>query len=126
MWFRAWRRSLAASFLLLACAAGAATDLEHTSEEQREADYRVVAARCGHPSFERAFFAQSGRLVAAGVIAPGRDPKLAERSITALRRNPLVLVANWSDCPAQLAQLQKLYRDRRIQVVKNAHRAALQ
>ena len=34
------------------------------SGEQQEADYRVIAARCGTPGFERAFYKQSKAAVA--------------------------------------------------------------
>ncbi len=80
--------------------------------EQQEADYRVIAARCGSPAFEHAFDRQSRRMVAAGLIAAGRSPKDVEASITSLRRNSFVLVAASADCPAQLAQLADLQRHR--------------
>jgi hypothetical protein len=82
-------------------------------DEQQEADYRVIAARCGTPAFEKAFFKASKAAVAAGLIAKGRDPAEVEKSIAARRRSPLVLVATPSDCPSQLAQLKELQKMRK-------------
>lgn len=82
------------------------------SSEQQEADYRVIAARCGTPAFEKAFFKQSTAVVAAGLVSKHRSPAEVEKAITALRRSPLVLVAAPSDCPAQLAQLAQLQKSR--------------
>lgn len=97
---------------ILAASAAHAQAPAAISGEQQEADYRVIAARCGTPAFERVFVAQSRRLVAAGAVAPGRDPKAVEKTITELRRNPLVLVAGWSDCPAERIALEKLQKSR--------------
>lgn len=80
--------------------------------EQLEADYRVIAARCGSPAFEKTFTAQSRRLVAAGLIAPGRDPVVAEKTVTALRRSPMVLVAVSWNCTAQLVELTRVQKAR--------------
>ena len=80
--------------------------------EQQEADYRVIAARCGTPAFEKAFFLHSRAAVAAGLVSKGRDPADVEKSIAARRRSPLVLVATPSDCPTQLAQLKELQKKR--------------
>jgi hypothetical protein len=85
-----------------------------TSSEQMEADYRVIAARCGSVAFERAFFKDSMAAVAAGLISTYRDPVEAEKTITALRRNPFILVAKSADCPAQLQQLKEIQKSRSI------------
>ncbi|WP_431275308.1 hypothetical protein ACQ858_02710 [Variovorax ureilyticus] len=82
------------------------------SAEQQEADYRVVAARCGTPAYEKAFFSQSKAAVAAGLVAKNRPPAEVEKTITALRRSPFVLVAAQSDCAAQLKQLDELRSSR--------------
>jgi hypothetical protein len=80
--------------------------------EQQEADYRVIAARCGTPAFEKAFFNQSRAAVNAGLISKNRPAADVEKSITALRRSPFVLVAAPTDCPAQLKQLSELQKSR--------------
>jgi hypothetical protein len=82
-------------------------------DEQQEADYRVIAARCGTPAFEKAFFKDSRAAVSAGLISKGRNPADVEKSIAARRRSPLVLVATPSDCPNQLAQLKELQQVRK-------------
>ena len=82
------------------------------SAEQQEADYRVIAARCGTPAFEKAFFRQSKAAVAAGLVSKHRDPAEVEKTITALRRSPLVLVAAPADCPEQLKMLAELQKSR--------------
>ena len=51
-------------------------------------------------------------LISAGLIAKDRRPVEVEKSITSLRRNPLVLVAGPSDCGAQLGQLAALQKNR--------------
>ncbi|MDM0075943.1 hypothetical protein QTH90_16180 [Variovorax sp. J2P1-59] len=84
------------------------------SSEQQEADYRVVAARCGTPAYEKAFFKQSKAAVAAGLVSKGRDPAEVEKTITALRRSPFVLVAAPADCPEQLKMLAELRNSRSI------------
>jgi hypothetical protein len=80
--------------------------------EQQEADYRVVAARCGTPAFERAFYNQSRAAVAAGLVNRNRPSADVEKTVTALRRSPFVLVAAQADCPAQLKQLGELQKSR--------------
>jgi len=79
---------------------------------QQEADYRVIAARCGTPAFEKKFSRQSRAAVSAGLVSTTRDAAAVEKSITALRRSPLALVTASSDCPAQLAQLDAVQRQR--------------
>ena len=83
-----------------------------TWNEQQEADYRVIAARCGSPAFEKTFFKQSKAAVSAGLFSKTRTPAEVEKTITALRRSPFVLVAAPSDCPAQLIQLAALQKSR--------------
>lgn len=85
-----------------------------TQAEQQEADYRVIAARCGTPAFEKSFFQHSRAVVAAGLIVKDKDPVLVEKTITALRRSPFVLVAASADCPAQLAQLKEIQTRRSV------------
>ena len=80
--------------------------------EQQEADYRVIAARCGTPAFEKAFFNQSRAAVNAGLVSKNRPAADVEKTITALRRSPFVLVAAPTDCPAQLKQLAELQKNR--------------
>ena len=82
------------------------------SSEQLEADYRVIAARCGSPAFEKAFFNASRAAVAAGLISKTQRPAQLEKAITALRRSPLILVASPADCPAQLALLKDVQKRR--------------
>ncbi|MBU2408850.1 MAG: hypothetical protein KKC79_09405, partial [Gammaproteobacteria bacterium] len=53
---------------LLACTAGTAWSAIASSvseQEQREADDRVIAARCGTPAFEKQFFRSSQAAVRA-------------------------------------------------------------
>lgn len=83
------------------------------SSEQQEADYRVIAARCGTPGYEKAFFRQSKAAVAAGLISKNRDPVEVEKTITALRRSPFVLVAAPADCADQLKMLAEVQKSRR-------------
>jgi len=83
-----------------------------TNASQQEADYRVIAARCGTPAFEKNFTRQSRAAVSAGLVSTTRDAAAVEKSITALRRSPLALVSASSDCPAQLAQLGAVQRQR--------------
>ncbi len=82
------------------------------SGEQQEADYRVIAARCGSPAFEKAFFKQSRAFVATGIVSKSRHPVDVEKSVSTLRRSPFVLVAAPSDCPAQMAMLKELQKSR--------------
>jgi hypothetical protein len=81
--------------------------------EQQEADYRVIAARCGTPAFEKGFYKESRAAVAAGLINKNRMPADVEKSVEALRRSPFVLVASNADCPSQLAQLKELQKTRK-------------
>lgn len=90
-------------------AAGAAVPI---SGEQQEADYRVIAARCGSPAFEKAFYKQSRAVVSAGLVVKHRDPVQVEKTVTALRRSPVVLVATQADCVAELKQLAELQKSR--------------
>lgn len=80
--------------------------------EQQEADYRVIAARCGTPAFEKAFYYQSRAAVAAGLVNKNRPPADVEKTVTALRRSPFVLIAANADCPVQLKQLANLQKSR--------------
>lgn len=98
--------------LCLAPAAQAQNTPSPLSGEQQEADYRVIAARCGSPAFEKAFFKQSRAVVAAGMVSKSRDPVDVEKSVSSLRRSPFVLVAAPSDCPAQMAMLKELQKSR--------------
>jgi hypothetical protein len=91
------------------------------SSEQLEADYRVIAARCGTPTFERTFLRQSMAAVSAGLVSNDRTPAAVEQKITALRRNPLALVATQSDCPGQMARLADV-RKTRAAIIKIAPR----
>jgi hypothetical protein len=84
-----------------------------TPGEQQEADYRVIAARCGSPAFEKAFFNQSKAAVAAGLVSKNRDAAEVEKTIMALRRNPFVLVTTPADCAPQLALLAEVQKTRR-------------
>lgn len=93
-------------------AAQPAVDVSPLSIEQQEADDRVVAARCGTPLFEKGFYKQSKAAVAAGLVVKHRDPVQVEKNVTALRRNPVVLVATQADCPAQLDRLRQIEKDR--------------
>ncbi|MDM0000516.1 hypothetical protein QTI24_17990 [Variovorax sp. J22P240] len=83
-----------------------------SSGEQQEADYRVIAARCGTPGFEKAFYKQSKAAVAAGLVVKHRDPAQVEKTVTALRRNPVVLIGTQADCPDQVARLKELQKER--------------
>ncbi len=89
-----------------------AVDASPLSSAQQEADDRVVAARCGTPAFEKGFYKQSKAAVAAGLVVKHRDPVQVEKTVTALRRNPVVLVATQADCPAQLDRLRQIEKDR--------------
>ena len=102
----------AVSIVISLSAYGADLSNDATGPEQREADLRVIAARCGTPAFERAFSRQSTAAVKAGLISRDRPPADTEKKITALRRSAFVLVTSTSDCPAQLAQLAALQKIR--------------
>jgi hypothetical protein len=82
------------------------------SGEQQEADNRVIAARCGTPAFEKGFYKQSKAAVAAGLVVKHRDPAQVEKTVTALRRNPVVLIGAQADCPDQIARLKDLQKER--------------
>ena len=82
------------------------------SSEQLEADYRVIAARCGTPAFEKSFYKQSKAAIAAGLVTRHRDPAQVEKAVTALRRNPVVLIGAQSDCPAQIEHLREVQKER--------------
>ncbi len=92
----------------------ASADAALVTPEQQEADFRVIAARCGTPAYEKAFYNQSKAAVAAGLISTNRPPAEVEKTITALRRSPFVLVAASADCPAQLKQLAELQASRSV------------
>ncbi|VWX61961.1 conserved exported hypothetical protein [Burkholderiales bacterium 8X] len=87
-----------------------------TAEESQESDWRVIAARCGTPLFEKGFLKQSKAMVAAGLVSSHRDPIEVEKKISNLRRNPLQLIATSADCPAKLAELRELQAQRAKQV----------
>jgi hypothetical protein len=72
----------------------------------------VIAARCGTPAFEKAFYNQSRAAVAAGLVNKNRPPADVEKTVTALRRSPFVLIAANADCPVQLKQLADLQKSR--------------
>lgn len=95
-----------------ACLPWAAAQTADLSGEQQEADYRVIAARCGTPGFEKAFYKQSKAAVAAGLVVKHRDPAQVEKTVTALRRNPVVLIGTQADCPDQVARLKELQKER--------------
>ncbi|WP_213953107.1 MULTISPECIES: hypothetical protein [unclassified Variovorax] len=103
---------MAALGLGYACPSMAGATEPAVSGEQQEADYRVIAARCGTPAFERRFYHQSRAAVAAGLVSTNRDTAAVEKTITSLRRSPFVLVAASSDCKAQMAQLEALQKQR--------------
>ena len=102
--------------MVIAVPLSAHADLAAISPEQQEADYRVIAARCGTPAYEKAFYNQSKAAVAAGLVSKARPPSEVEKTITALRRSPFVLVAATTDCPAQIKQLDALRAARSTQI----------
>lgn len=79
---------------------------------QREADYRVIAARCGTPAFEKQFFKQSKAAVASGLVEGLSNAGAAEKQIESRRRNPLQLVATSADCSEKLALLKTVQQER--------------
>ncbi|MDN4591735.1 hypothetical protein DBA29_24935 [Xenophilus aerolatus] len=87
---------------------------------QREADYRVVAARCGTPAFETKFFTQSRNFVAASNGNRQDSTARQERAIESLRRNPITLISAQADCKAQSDELKRLLNERSRS--HNAHR----
>jgi hypothetical protein len=94
-----------------------AADAALMAGEQQEADFRVIAARCGTPAFERAFYKQSRAAVAAGLVVKNRDPVQVEKTVTSLRRSPVVLVATQADCAAELKRLAEVQK-RRSELIK--------
>ncbi|VTU14285.1 hypothetical protein SRS16CHR_01016 [Variovorax sp. SRS16] len=114
----------AAAAMILTCIPASGQSMQQAdspiASEQLESDYRVIAARCGTPAFEKAFTRRSKAAVAAGLVVKGRDPVAVEKNITALRRNPIVLVSASADCPARLAQLNELLKSRNG-LIKAAH-----
>jgi hypothetical protein len=107
---------LSASLIGMSLPVGAQTARQQTAPhaaEQQEADYRVIAARCGTPAFEKGFFKDSRAAVAAGLVNKNRMPADVEKSVEALRRSPFVLVASNADCPSQLVQLKDLQKARK-------------
>ncbi|MDM0024814.1 hypothetical protein [Variovorax saccharolyticus] len=89
-----------------------AADAALMAGEQQEADFRVIAARCGTPGFEKAFYKQSRAAVAAGLVVKNRDPVQVEKTVTSLRRSPVVLVATQADCAAELKRLAEVQKRR--------------
>ncbi|MDN4592059.1 hypothetical protein DBA29_26610 [Xenophilus aerolatus] len=79
---------------------------------QYEADYRVVAARCGTPAFEKKFFMQSQQFVAASNGQDKTATARQESTIRALRRNPITLIGSQSDCKAQGDELKRVMDER--------------
>lgn len=113
----------AAYIAWLPSAALAQSAAEAQAAAQHEADLRVIAARCGTPAFERAFVKQSRNYVGAGLLVRNREPSEVEKSITNLRRSPMLLVASTSDCPAQLEQLAQLQKER-SQLIRPGRKSA--
>lgn len=91
---------------------------------QNEADYRVIAARCGTPAFEKAFFKQSKAAVAAGMVARNPDSAAIEKAIESRRRNPLQLVSTGADC-AEKMSLLKSVQHQRTEAIRAARRQAV-
>jgi hypothetical protein len=88
------------------------TDPALVAQAQVEADDRVIAARCGSPAFEKLFFRNSQAAVRAGLVSNRTSPARVEQAITALRRNPIVLVTANVDCAAQLQRLKQVIKSR--------------
>jgi hypothetical protein len=120
--FAALATAALAGACLSALAQTAPAPAARNVSEQLEADYRVIAARCGSPAFEKAFFNGSRAAVAAGLISKSRDPAEVEKTITALRRSPFVLVTATADCPAQMVLLKDLQK-RRSEAMRGTTRA---
>lgn len=114
-----WFRSTASASALFAClAAGAQTapvmsGVGSSSGEQAEADDRVIAARCGTPAFEKAFYKDSQAAVRAGLVSKTRPPADVEKTITTLRRSPFVLVTAPADCADQMIRLKEVQKARK-------------
>lgn len=79
---------------------------------QYEADYRVVAARCGTPAFEKKFYQQSRQYVAASNGQDKEAINVQERKIERLRRNPISLIGSQSDCKVQGDELKRVVDER--------------
>ena len=111
---RAWRDLAVAAALASAsvCVAQVRpTGLDDTAL-QYEADYRVVAARCGTPAFEKKFYQQSRQFVAA---SNGQDKEVTarqERTIERLRRNPIALIGSQTDCKLHGDELKRVIDER--------------
>ncbi|MEZ2299979.1 hypothetical protein [Variovorax sp. RCC_210] len=88
---------------------------------QNEADYRVIAARCGTPAFEKQFSKQSRAAVAAGLIVRNQESASIEKAIEARRRNPLLLVSTKADCVEKMSLL-KAVQQQRAQAVRTGLR----
>lgn len=116
---------LAAAVIGMPSTAGAqqAEAVVPISGEQQEADYRVIAARCGTPAFEKGFYKQSRAAVAAGLVIKNRDPVQVEKTITSLRRSPFVLVATQADCAGELKRLAEVQKSRSEQLKSGRGRA---
>ena len=93
----------------------------HEAALQAEADYRVIAARCGTPGFEKQFFKQSRATVAAGLVVNDQNLAVVEKRIEARRRNPLRLVSTGADCAEKMAVLKGVQL-KRAQSVRAARR----
>ena len=92
-------------------AQGRPTGLDDTAL-QYEADYRVVAARCGTPALEKKFYQQSRQFVAT---SNGQDKEATarqDRSIERLRRSPIALIGSQADCKARGDELKRVMDER--------------
>jgi hypothetical protein len=107
-----WAAAMALVLAWQVCDAGQDRSMADEAALQQEADYRVIAARCGTPGYEKQFYKQSKAAVAAGLIAGDKDLEKAEKSIEARRRNPLLVVATTADCGEKLVTLKALQKDR--------------
>lgn len=79
---------------------------------QREADYRVVAARCSTPAFEKNFYVQSQDFVAASNGHDRESTARQESAIRSMRRNPIALIGSQTDCKLQGARLKQIMDER--------------
>lgn len=110
-WVRRLAVAVAFAGASACCAQGKPTGLDVASL-QYEADYRVIAARCGTPAFEKKFFTQSRAFVAA---SNGHDKEAAARqesAIRSLRRNPITLIGSQADCKSHGQVLQRVMAER--------------
>lgn len=112
--------ALAAGLTPRPCRADADRDVVDAALQQ-EADYRVIAARCGTPSFEKQFFKQSKAAVASGLVEGLANAGAAEKQIESRRRNPLQLVATSADCGDRLA-LVKTVQQQRAKALRTGRR----